>query len=181
MRIGREAAARLRLAAEVLEVRFVDAPFEIRARVDARGRVALEEDDVAGAAVVPAEEMIEGDLVQRRGGRERRDVAADAFLGLVGADDHRRRVPADEALDAAFDVRAAGHQRLLVGGNAVDVRRVRGERELDAVLARVDRQFTKQTRDFDGAAALQDIIKGIKPFAGFDVSSSAALRRNISS
>ena len=56
------------------------------------------------------------------------------FLGLVGAHDHRQRVPADEALDAALDVVAARHQRLLVGGDRVDVGRVGGERQLDAVL-----------------------------------------------
>ena len=86
-------------------------------------------------AVVAAEEMIEADFVQRRGRGIRRDVAADALLGLVGADDHRGRVPADEALDAALEVGAAGHERLLVGGDRVDVRRVGGERQLDAVLS----------------------------------------------
>src|SRR5262249_12772121 len=47
MRVRREAAARLRLAPEVLEMRFVDAAFEVRARIHARRRVALEIEDVA--------------------------------------------------------------------------------------------------------------------------------------
>ena len=42
------------LAAEVLEVRLVDAPFEVGARVDARRGVALEEDDVAVVADSPS-------------------------------------------------------------------------------------------------------------------------------
>ena len=37
----------LQLAAEILEVRLVEAAFEVGARVDARRGVALEEDDVA--------------------------------------------------------------------------------------------------------------------------------------
>ena len=151
MRIRRQAAARLQLAAEVLELRLVDAAFEEGARVDAGRGVALEVDDVAVAAfVVAAEEVVEADLVQRRRRRERRDVAADAVFSLVGAHDHRHGVPADEALDAALDVGAAGHQHLLVGGDGVDVGRVGGERELDAVLAGVNRQFAEQARDFAG-------------------------------
>ena len=47
--IRRQAAAGLQLAAEVLEVRLVDAAFEVRARVDAGRGMALEEDDVAVA------------------------------------------------------------------------------------------------------------------------------------
>ena len=47
VRIRRQAAARLQLAAEVLELRLVEAAFEIRARVDAGRGVSLEEDDVA--------------------------------------------------------------------------------------------------------------------------------------
>ena len=169
MRIRRQAAARLQLAAEVLELRLVDAPFEIRARVDAGRGVALEEDDVAVVAVaVPAEEVVEADFVERRRRRERRDVAADALFRLVGAHDHRRGVPADEALDAALDLGAAGHQRLFVGGNGVDVGSVGGERQLDAVLAGVNRQLAEQPRDLCRAAALQHIIKRVEPFAGFD-------------
>src|SRR6185503_3797123 len=108
MRIRREASARLQLAAEVLEVRLVDASFEIRARVDAGRGVALEEDDVAVVAGVAfaaaAEEMIERHLVQRRRRREGRDVPADALFRLVRAHDHRRGVPANEALDAALEI-----------------------------------------------------------------------------
>src|SRR5438034_267079 len=78
---------------------------------------ARKEDAVAVAAVVAAEKMVEADFVERRGRRERRNVPADPFLRLVGAHDHRGGVPADEALDAPLEIRAAGHQRLLVGGD----------------------------------------------------------------
>ena len=92
-------------------------------------RVTLEEDDVRVRTVVTAEKMIEADFVERRRRGERRNVAADAFLGLVRAHDHRRGVPADEALDPALEVGAARHQRLVVGRDRVDVGGVGGERE----------------------------------------------------
>ena len=117
MRVGRQAAARLRLAAEVLELLDRQPAFEKRPRVDAGRRVALEEDDVAVVALAPAlEEVVEADFVQRGRRGERRDVAADAVAQLVGAHDHRQRVPAHEALDAALEGLIARKCRLLRGG-----------------------------------------------------------------
>jgi hypothetical protein len=116
MRIRRQTAARLQLAPEVFEMRLVDTPFEISTRVDARRRVSLEKDHIRAVAVaMPAEEVVESHLVQRRRRRERRNMAADAFFSFVGADDHGRGIPAHEALDPALQVGAAGHQHLLVG------------------------------------------------------------------
>ena len=122
-------------------------PFEERARVDAGRGVALEVDDVAVVVVaLAAEEVVEADLVERRGRGVGRDVAADALFGLVRAHHHGQRVPADEALDAALDLAAARERRLLVGGNRVDVGRVGGERKLDAALPRVDRSSSRSRR-----------------------------------
>ena len=182
MRIRRQSSARPQLAAEVLEMRFVDASFEIRARVDARRRVALEENDVAVCAcVVAAEEMIEADFVQRRRRCVGRDVSADSFLGLVRAYDHRGGVPANEAFDAPLDVRAAGHQRLFVGGDGVDVRSIGAKGKLDAVLPGMNGELAKQARDLCGAAALQHIIERLEPFAGFDrVELRLVFRRDVS-
>jgi hypothetical protein len=119
---------------------------------------ALEEDDIRIAPIVAAEEVVEAHFVEggRRG--ERRDVAADPFLRLVGAHDHRRRVPADEALDAPLQVRAARHEGLLVGGDRVDVGGVGSEGKLDAVLSGVNRQLAEQAGDLCRTAALQHII-----------------------
>ena len=125
--------------------------------------------------------MVEADFVERGRRRERRDVAADALFRLVRAHHHRRGVPADQALDAALEVGAAGHRHLLVGGNGVDVGRVGGERQLDAVLGGVKRQLAQQPRDFDRAAALQHIIEGLEPFARFDgVELRRVFRSNVS-
>ena len=95
-------------------------------------------------------------------------MAADPFLGLVRAHDHCGSVPADQALDSALQVGAARHQRLIVGRDRVDVRGIGGERNLDAVFRRVERQLAQQALNFDRTAALEHIIKGIEPFAGFD-------------
>ena len=76
----------------------VEPALEEGAGVDAGGGVALDVDLVAAAGVVlAAEEVVEADLVERRGGRVRRDVAADLDAGALGAVHHDRGVPADEA------------------------------------------------------------------------------------
>ncbi len=138
MRIRRQPAARLQLAAEVDEVLFGEPAFEERAGVHAGRGVALEINLVAveAAFAAAAEEVVEADFVQvgRRG--EGGDVSADAGEVAIGADDHRHRVPADEALDAALQLALAGVARLLVVRDRVDVRRGGRERQLDAVANR---------------------------------------------
>jgi hypothetical protein len=159
MRVGREAAAGFQLAAEVPELFLVDPPFEIRSRVHPRSGMPLEEDHVAVlVGILPPEEVIEGHLVKSRRRGVSRDVAADAFLGLVRPDHHCERVPADQALDPALDVRLARHRHLLVGRNGVDVGGVGRERQFHAVLARVNRQLAQQPRHFDRTTALEHII-----------------------
>src|SRR4029078_4372522 len=66
MRGRRQPLAAHDLSAEVVELRFAEAPFEECARVDARRRVALEEHLVARAAfrILAAEEMSVDDLLQ---------------------------------------------------------------------------------------------------------------------
>ena len=159
-------------------MRLIDSALEVGARVDARRGMPLGKEDVGIRTVVAAEEMIEADLIQRGRRRVRRDVPANALFCLVRPHDHRRRIPSDEALDAALHIGVARHQRVLVGRNRVDVRRVGRERQLDAAFGRVKRQLTKEARDFDGAAALQNIIKGIEPFAGFDGIELCGIFRN---
>ncbi len=51
----------------------------------------------------PAEEMVEADFVQSRGGGVRGDVPADAVIDAIGSNHHRQSVPPDQALDAALD------------------------------------------------------------------------------
>src|SRR5581483_1190374 len=63
VRVRRQAASGFQFAPEVLEMRLVDAAFEIRTGIDARRRMTLKEDDVAVTILVTAEEMIEADFV----------------------------------------------------------------------------------------------------------------------
>ncbi len=143
----------------------VDPAFEVGAGVDARRRVSLEIDDVGVGALVPAEEMVEADLVESRRRGVGRDVSTDALFRLVGAHDHGGGVPPDQALDAPLEIGTPRHQLLFVGGNRIDVGGVGGEGQLDAVLGGVEGQFTEQPRDFERTAALQHIIKGVEPLA----------------
>ena len=181
VRIRRQPAAGVQLAAEVFEVRLVEPAFEIGAGIDAGRGVPLKEDHVAIVAVVAAEEMIERDFVERRRRGERGDVAADPFGRLVGPHHHGCRVPAHEALDPALEVRIARHQRLIVGGDGIDVRRVRGERQRHAALGRVEGQLAEQPGDLGGSAGLQDIIKRLEPLAGFNgIELRRVFRSNVS-
>src|SRR5262249_62202407 len=90
-------------------------PLEVGPRVDAGRAVALEIEDVAAGRVIEAPpDVVEADLVERGSRGVRRDVAADSVLLLVRLHDHRHRVPANDALDAAFQVTVAGIRGLLL-------------------------------------------------------------------
>ena len=105
------------LAPEPVEVLLVQPPFEERPGVDARRRVALEEDLVAGAAVaLAAEEVVEADVVERGRRRERGEVTAEAVEAVVGAVDHRHGVPADVRADAALEHSSPGNHGSCSGG-----------------------------------------------------------------
>ena len=84
--------------------------------------MTLKEDHVALAVgVLAPEEMVEAHFVQGGHRGKGRDVSAYPFVRLVGSNHHRGRVPTNQTLDAALDVRTAGHQHLVVGGNRIDV------------------------------------------------------------
>src|SRR5690606_41071011 len=107
------------------------------ARVDARRRVALDVDGIAGeSAVLAPEEPVEPDVVEggRRG--EGRQMTSEALGLLVGTHDHRGRVPADVGPDAPLEVLVPGEPRLTPTGDRVDVRRRDRRRRADLALAR---------------------------------------------
>jgi hypothetical protein len=131
--------------------------------------VALEVDDVGiVAGVLAAEEMIEANLVERRGRRVRRDVAADAFRRPVAAHDHRHRVPADEALDPPLDFLAAGERRLLLRTDRVDVRGDRRERQADPLHAGVMPEGGQQPLHAATVPLLDDVVERLTPLALFN-------------
>ena len=135
VRIGGQPAAGLQLAAEVHQVLLGQAAQEKRPGVDSRRGMPLEEDLVGRLrALFAAEEVVEGHFIERGGRGEGGDMPADAAAELVRADDHRHGVPADDALDAAFDLAVAGVFGLEFDRNGVDIRRGRagGEGHADA-------------------------------------------------
>ena len=128
MRIRRQAARAARRRGQLLaivgEVVGAEPAFEKGARIDARRRVRLEEDQVAEllagsgrpSLTRVAEEMVEADLeeIGRRG--IARDVAAElgraAALDAVRAHHHRQRVPAHQRREALLHRQVAGKRRL---------------------------------------------------------------------
>ena len=169
VRIRGEAAAGRELAAEVLQLLRRQPSLEERAGVDPGRRVPLEVDDVA-VAVLPlaAEEVVEADFVQRRGGRIGRDVAANPVRRPVAAHDHRHGVPADQALDPALDFLAAGERDLLFGTNRVDVRGDSRERQADALHAGVVAERGQQPLHAAAISLLDDVVERLAPLPLFD-------------
>ena len=169
VRIRRQAAACFQFAAEILQLLLRHAAFEIGAGIDARRGVSLEVDDVAVAVFgAGAKKMIEGNFVERGGRGEGRNVAADAFLNLVGPHHHGQRVPAHQALDAAFHFLAARKGRLLPRSNRVLVRRGRRKRQVDSGLAaRMQRERLQQASSAVRPAPGKYVVERIQPLSGF--------------
>ncbi len=170
MGIGREAAAGFEFTAEIFQFLTGNAAFEIGASVHAGCGVALEIDKVAVAGFgLGAEEMVEGYFVQCCRGGESRNVSANAFLQFVGAHYHGQCVPTHQALDAALHFLAAGEGWLLHRRNGV---LVRGGCREGQVHSRgtlgVQGQLLQQASGAFRAALGQNVIEGIKPFAGFE-------------
>src|SRR5262249_2172992 len=145
VRVRRQAAAGVQFAAEVLELGRLEPAFEVGAGVNAGRGVALEVDLVAAAwGIGAAQEVILGHLAERRGRGKGRDVAADAVLLAVGANDHGHRIPAHQVLDAALDLAAAGVRRLAVGRDGVDVGRAGANGDLDTAADRLVLELVEQ-------------------------------------
>src|SRR5437867_6994101 len=109
MGIGRQSSARFQFAAEVFQFLLRKPPLQEGPSVNARGSVTLKVDDVAGVVpVLTAEEMVKANLVKSGGAGVGGNVAADAVLLPVRADDHRHGVPAHQTLDPSFEFLAAG-------------------------------------------------------------------------
>ena len=104
MRIGRDALA-VDLLAEVQQLLLGQAALEKGAGIDAGRGMALDKDQVAAVALVGAvPEMHEAGVVERGGGLEAGDVAAEFRAFLVGLQHDGRGVPADGGADPLLDL-----------------------------------------------------------------------------
>ena len=168
MRVAAEAgAAAANLAAELFQIRLVEATLEKGAGVDARRGVALEVDVVARVAVVlAAEEVVEADLVQARRTREGAEVTADSFFVLVRAHDHHRCVPTYERANATLDVFVAGEPWLGFARDRVDVRRADGCGKAHLRGVRVLEQLSEQEPGPRLAVHLDDGVETFHPLLG---------------
>ena len=110
------------LAAERVEVLLAEPSLEKRPGVDAGRRVSLVVDLVAAPIRPAAEEVVEPDLVKGCSRRVRREMPPDSGVAVVGAGDHRHRVPSHDAADALLHLLVAGERRLLLRRDRVDVR-----------------------------------------------------------
>ena len=130
--------------------------------------MALEEDLVGRlAAFLAVEEVVERHFVERGGRGVGRDVPADAVALLVRPHDHRHRVPADDALDAALDLAVAGIVGLLVDGNRVDVGRGGRAGVTHAALEGSLLEPIEQKLRPPRPAAGDHVIQRVEPFGGF--------------
>ncbi len=155
------------LLAEGVELRLAQPVQQVRAGVDPRGRVPLEEDLVAAVALVLApEEVVEAHVVQGGGGREGGDVTADADPRPLRPRDHHGRVPAGRVEDLAFDLLVAGEERLVLRGDRVHVVRAAHLRHRDALLPRAFDEPEHQIAGPLTAALVDGGVEGVQPFLG---------------
>ena len=168
MRVGAEArAGTARLAPEVVELVDAQPALEEGARVDPGRGVTLVEDLVAAGAVVLApEEVVEADLVERRRRGIRGEVTADPGELVVGPQDHRHRVPADQPPDPALELLVARERRLLLGADRVDVARLGQRRQTDLELARALEQLVDEEARAHLAFLGDDLVERGEPVLG---------------
>ncbi len=112
MRIGAEASSADFLAV-VFQLFLGKPPFKKGAGIDAWRRMRLEKHQISVIrAAVGMEEMVEARFEYLGGGGIARDVAAEFAVGLVGANNHGKRVPPNDRRDALLHGKVAGKKRL---------------------------------------------------------------------
>ena len=125
MRIGSETASALEFSSIVLEALGIQHTFQPGAGIDTGGRMGLQYHQVA--AVIGrffTKEMIKTHLDQGRGRGVGGDVAADTGAGILASQHHRHGVPAQDILQALFNLAIAGIGRLFGNMNSIQVGRI---------------------------------------------------------
>jgi hypothetical protein len=132
-----------------------------------RRRVPLEENHVAAEVLVrPAPEVIEPYVVERGGRSEARDVATDVRIA-IRAHDHGHGIPAHVGADLLLHLVVAGRDRLLVGGDGIDVFGIGAVGHVDARLMAQGNQLFQQEMRPPGTFLGDDGLQCLKPFTGF--------------
>ena len=124
--IGREAAARAELPAESAKPLLFKAALEKGAGINPRRRVSLKQELIAAVVgAAPAEEVVKAHLHERRRGQVGGNVPPDAFPRIEGLQHHGRRIPAQQVLQSPFQGCLPGIAGLEVGGNGIEIGRVK--------------------------------------------------------
>ena len=110
--------------------------------------------------------MVEGDFVERGRGGEGGDVTTNAFVFTIRPDNHRHRVPADDALDSPLQLTVSREGGLTVGRNRVDVRRGDDEGNLHPQPVRLLFNRMKQIARTVSPPAFEHIAERVKPLLG---------------
>ncbi len=167
MRIRRQAFAGDFLPV-VRELLLAQPAFEIRARVDARRRVRLEEHEIAAECIAGgAKEMVEADFEDLGGRRVARDVTAQLAVRLVRANDHRERVPANDRRQPFLEREVPGIRTLLLERDRVLVRGVRRHAGDDAHLLRLPLELLQQKEAALMPFGPHDALERVEPFTRF--------------
>ncbi len=152
---------------EAVQVLLGQPAFHERPRVHPGGGVALEEHLVPAAGVVlAAEEVVEPDLVQRRGPGVGGDVPAHADVRPLGPVHHHRGVPAHVRPVAALELLVAGELRFLVHRDGVHIIRGGHHRNPDALRAGTLQETAHDVLGTLGALFPDQRIQGLNPFGG---------------
>ena len=129
--------------------------------------MALDVHGVAGLAVgLAAEEVVEPDVVERRRGRECRQVAADAVGVLVGLHDHDGRVPSDVRADAPLELFVAREPGFLFRRDRVDVGGGHRGGVADLQLACTLEQLGHEVAGAGLAVGVDDGVERLQPLLG---------------
>ena len=173
MRVGAQTLAGHGLAPEVVQLVLGQTALEEGSGVDPGCRVTLVEDLVAGIlAVLAAEEVVEAHLVERGCRGVRGEVTADPREPVVGAQDHRNGVPADDPADPLLQRLVTREVRLLLRADRVDVARLGERRQPDLELSSALEQFVDQEPGAGLALLLHDLVQRGHPFvrlSGIDI------------
>ena len=166
MRIGGDALA-VDLLAKVVHLLVGEAAEHVSTCIHAGRRMALHEHQVAamlGGRCMP--EVVVPDVIERRRGSEAGDMAADVGV-LVGAHDHRHRVPPHIRADALLDRLIARNADLLVDRNRIDIGGIGRKRHVGARPARLVDHLLDQEMRAIRTLVLDHAVDRVQPFAGF--------------